>query len=110
ALRPSSDAVATIPFALESHPATARQAGPRVPVATEQFFEALLLHKLFGNPEPRVELAPFDFVDNILLDGRPLFENLRRIEHRPAANDVQERQPQCPSRSTLMTSPSLRHG
>src|SRR5205807_3895696 len=41
ALRPSSDAVATIPFAPESHPATGRQAGPRVPFATEQFFDAL---------------------------------------------------------------------
>src|SRR5258708_17838291 len=41
ALRPSSDAVATIPFAPESHSVTARQAGPRVPLATEQFFDAL---------------------------------------------------------------------
>src|SRR5207245_5180767 len=40
ALRPSSDAVATIPFVLESHPATGQQAGPRVPLATEQFFDA----------------------------------------------------------------------
>src|SRR4029077_18036740 len=41
ALRPSSEAVATIPFAPESHPVTVRQAGPRVPLATEQFFDAL---------------------------------------------------------------------
>src|SRR5256884_9279953 len=41
ALRPSSDAAATIPFAPESHPITARQAGLRVPLATEQFFDAL---------------------------------------------------------------------
>src|SRR5206468_3444129 len=38
-LRPSSDAVATIPFAPESHLATGPQAGPRVPLATEQFFD-----------------------------------------------------------------------
>src|SRR5207302_5041630 len=41
ALRPSSEAAATIPFARESHPVTARQAGPRGPLATEQFFDAL---------------------------------------------------------------------
>jgi hypothetical protein len=33
--------MATIPFAPESHPVTARKAVPRVPLATEQFFDAL---------------------------------------------------------------------
>ena len=40
--------------------------------ALDVTFSVLPLHKLFGDPEPRVVLAPSDFLKNISLDRRTL--------------------------------------
>src|SRR5205823_2763530 len=93
ALRPSFDAVATIPFAPESHPATGRQAVPRVPLATEQFFDALPSKRVQRtNLAERYQLRFLQFRDTADQIINPLERALPPLRH----NLVGGRLPQPP--------------